>query len=179
MRIVRLMITPETKIWTWVLERSCPECGFDASATRAVEVATLARTNADDWRRLGATGAIHAGRPDDSTWSSLEYACHVRDVYGRFDARLEVMLAEDDPVFANWDQDASAVEERYEEQDPAVVVADLGERARAIAARLDAIADAEWSRTGRRSDGARFTVDTISRYMAHDFIHHVWDVEAR
>ncbi|HEY5013683.1 MAG TPA: DinB family protein, partial [Acidimicrobiia bacterium] len=26
------MITPDTKDWTWVLERPCPECGFDASA---------------------------------------------------------------------------------------------------------------------------------------------------
>ena len=22
-------ITPDTKDWTWVLERPCPECGFD------------------------------------------------------------------------------------------------------------------------------------------------------
>ena len=26
------VITPDTKDWTWVLERPCPECGFDAAA---------------------------------------------------------------------------------------------------------------------------------------------------
>jgi hypothetical protein len=25
-------ITPDTKDWTWVLERACPECGFDPAA---------------------------------------------------------------------------------------------------------------------------------------------------
>ena len=25
-------ITPDTKDWTWVLERTCPECGFDPAA---------------------------------------------------------------------------------------------------------------------------------------------------
>ena len=25
-------IEPDTKDWTWVLERPCPECGFDASS---------------------------------------------------------------------------------------------------------------------------------------------------
>lgn len=24
-----MAITPDTKDWTWVLERPCPECGFD------------------------------------------------------------------------------------------------------------------------------------------------------
>ena len=31
------------------------------------------------------------------------------------------MLDHDDPLFANWDQDATAVAERYHEQDPVVV----------------------------------------------------------
>ena len=46
-----------------------------------------------------------------------------------------------------------------------------------MAARLDAFTADEWRRPGRRSDGASFTIDTISRYMAHDLIHHVWDVK--
>ena len=51
-------------------------------------------------------------------WSPLEYACHVRDVFRLFDTRLHLMLDEDDPLFANWDQDETAVAERYSEQDP-------------------------------------------------------------
>jgi hypothetical protein len=170
------MITPETKSWTWVLEHPCTECAFDASATPAQDVASGVRVNATEWQRLLGSGAIRAGRPNESTWSSLEYACHVRDVYRRMHARMDVMLTADDPVFANWDQDASAVDDRYDEQDPATVVGELDADATTMADRLEALTAEKWSRSGRRSDGAPFTVDTISRYMLHDTTHHVWDV---
>ncbi|MGE3835206.1 MAG: DinB family protein, partial [Acidimicrobiia bacterium] len=37
------MIVPETKSWTWVLDRPCPECGFDASTCPPAAVAELTR----------------------------------------------------------------------------------------------------------------------------------------
>ena len=36
-----------------------------------------------------------------------------------------MVLATDDPTFANWDQDATAVQERYAEQDPVRVAGEL------------------------------------------------------
>lgn len=171
------MITPDTKDWTWVLERACPECGFDASRATPEEVPGLIRDNAARWRRALDEGLIRPGRPNDSTWSSLEYACHVRDVYSLYDERLILMLTEPDPQFANWDQDASAVEGRYDEQDPPTVVADLLDAAELLATHLENVSGAQWDRPGRRSDGASFTVSTIVRYMAHDPIHHLWDVQ--
>lgn len=100
------MIEPDSKDWTWVLDRTCTECRFDASACRAAGVPELIRENARTWRHLLGNGAVRAGRPDAATWSALEYACHVRDVYGRYHGRVALMLAEDDPLFPNWDQDA-------------------------------------------------------------------------
>ena len=170
------MITPDTKNWTWVVERECPVCGFDASTCAADSVTALVRAKALDWKRFEASGVLRLGRPDDSTWSPLEYACHVRDVYVRYDERLALMLEQLDPLFANWDQDVSAIDDAYEAQDAAVVVAALAEAAEALAARLDRVTGSDWERTGRRSDGASFTVDTLSRYMVHDTIHHVGDV---
>jgi hypothetical protein len=170
------VITPDDKDWTWVLERPCPECGFDASACAATDVADLIRANAADWRALLDQGAIAPGRTDPGRWSSLEYACHVRDVYRRYDERLVLMLTQDDPLFPNWDQDASAIEEHYDHQDPAAVIDDLEANAEAIAERFEGVAPDRWSRPGRRSDGASFTVDTLSRYLVHDPIHHIWDV---
>jgi hypothetical protein len=170
------MIVPDDKDWTWVLDRACPECGFDARACPADAVAALTRANAQVWKDLVANGRIRPGRPGDATWSSLEYACHVRDVFRRYDERIALMQTQDDPRFPNWDQDASAIADRYDEQDPAQVVEALGEAAVELADRLDAITDDEWARRGRRSDGASFTIDTIARYMIHDPIHHIWDV---
>jgi hypothetical protein len=105
------MIDPDDKDWTWVLEGSCPECGFDASS-------------------------MHGGPR------------------------------------------SGAVAERYEEQDPAIVVGSLVAAAGTLARLLEGFSASEWERRGRRSDGASFTVDSISRYMIHDPIHRVWDVSA-
>jgi hypothetical protein len=169
-------IVPDDKDWTWVLERPCPECGFDASTVVATDVAGLLRENAAAWRALVDHPAV-AQRPDDATWSGLEYACHVRDVFRLYDKRLGWMLTEDDPTFPNWDQDATAIEGRYAEQDPAAVVADLEGNGARLADSFDAVPADAWSRTGNRSDGARFTIETFARYLVHDPIHHVWDVE--
>ncbi len=107
----------------------------------------------------------------------LEYACHVRDVYRLYDERLRLMLTLDDPTYPNWDQDVTAVDDRYNEQDPARVAIELADAARGLADRFAAVTDAEWGRTGTRSDGARFTVDSFARYLMHDPVHHLHDVE--
>jgi hypothetical protein len=39
-------IAPDTKDWTWVLERACPECGFDARAFPREEAGRMVRANA-------------------------------------------------------------------------------------------------------------------------------------
>ena len=104
-------IEPDTKSWTWVLQRPCPDCGFDAATVAPEMVATLLGANQSDWTRLLAgpeESVRRRSRPD--RWSTLEYACHVRDVFVLFDLRLALMLEQDDPLFANWDQDATALE---------------------------------------------------------------------
>jgi hypothetical protein len=170
-------ITPDTKNWTWVLERPCPECGFDAATIARDDVAPLIRDNAVAWQLVLARARV-ARRPNDDTWSPLEYGCHVRDVYRICDGRLSLMLAEDDPTYPNWDQDATAEEDGYRYQNAARVAVELLEAAAVIADRLDGVTDAQWARPGMRSDGARFTVESFAKYVIHDPIHHLYDVGA-
>lgn len=168
----------DDKDWTWVLQRPCPDCGFDGSTVRPEQVAGLLRANAERWSARLATGDPDElrRRPQPTVWSVLEYACHVRDVYRLFAWRLHLMLHEDGPVFANWDQDATAVAERYDLADPAAVCTELTEAAAVLADRFAAVRSEQWSRPGTRSDGARFTVETFGRYLLHDPVHHLWDV---
>ncbi|RZK94618.1 MAG: DinB family protein [Rhodococcus sp. (in: high G+C Gram-positive bacteria)] len=170
-----MAITPDTKNWTWVLDRACPDCGFDSAATPYDDIPALVRANADAWSPVLARPAVTV-RPDAQTWSALEYAAHVRDVFRIFDARLRLMLDETDPLFPNWDQDETAVSERYNEQDPVVVAAELREAGAAVAADFAAVAPELRERTGRRSDGASFTVESLAKYFVHDPIHHLHDV---
>jgi hypothetical protein len=166
---------PDDKDWTWVLQAPCPDCGFDASL---VDRGAIASRTTHYAGQLGAAlerpGADRRPAPD--TWSPVEYACHVRDVCEVFAERLQLMLTEDDPSFANWDQDATAIEKRYWAQRPAQVATELARSAAPIAAAFAAVGEDQWDRPGRRSNGSVFTVDTLARYFLHDLAHHVWDV---
>lgn len=171
------MITPDTKDWTWVLERVCPECGLDASAIDARDVAGLLRRNAASWRAvLAADPAALRARPRPDTWSALEYACHVRDTIGVYRERLRLMLTQDGPHYPDWDQDATAAEKDYPAQDPRRVAAELSTAAAALADAFETVEDGQWQRTGFRGDGAAFTIDTFARYFVHDPVHHLHDV---
>ena len=116
-------------------------------------------------------------RPDDHTWSPVEYACHVRDVFSLFSHRLDLMLTQDGAAFDNWDQDQAALDGDYASADPAQVSDELvseGEQAGEAFAR---VTQDEWQRTGTRSNGSEFTVLTFSQYFLHDVVHHLHDVD--
>lgn len=168
-------ITPDDKNWTWVLTQRCQECGFEAVEVDLADMAALVRRNAAEWPALLADNRVR-DRPSDDRWSALEYGCHVRDVFALFDERLDRMLTEDGPEFANWDQDVTAVERRYDLQDPEGVSAELVVAGEACANRWGTVRDDDWGRTGDRSDGSSFTVETFARYFLHDPVHHLADV---
>jgi DinB superfamily len=176
---MRIMaIVPDTKNWTWVLERPCPECGFDTRGFPREDVGGLTRDCSVRWQAVLTLPGDLARRPAPDVWSPLEYGCHVRDVFRIFDLRLGLMLSQDDPRFPNWDQDETAVAERYREQDPAVVAAELAAAGEDLAAGFARVATGQWARRGYRSDGSEFTVETLARYFIHDPVHHLHDVGA-
>jgi len=168
-------IEPDTKDWTWVLERRCDECGFDASAFDRHELPRAFRKNAQVWLALLADpGAAERTRPDH--WSTLEYACHVHDVHQIFHDRVSSMLVEDSPRFPNWNQDESAITGRYADQMPSIVGPTLVASAYAVSDLYASVPGLSWSRRGIRSDGSVFTVETLGRYHLHDVVHHLHDV---
>ena len=169
---------PEDKDWTFVLDRPCPECGYVAADVDVADLPGLVLAATTPWAQVLA-GQSAAVRPAPQMWSPLEYACHVRDVLRVFTGRVELIRTQDDPVFPNWDQDATAIEDRYWEQDPVAVAAELQAAAVAIAASWAGVGAAEWDRPGTRSNGSRFTLDTLGRYFLHDIVHHLHDVGGR
>ena len=168
-------VEPDAKNWTWVIERRCEECGFDASRVAGTDVGFHVAETAHAWIAELARPDVRE-RPAPGVWSPLEYACHVRDVHAVFARRVARMIAEDDPQFENWDQDAAALEGRYHEQDPAQVLVELIAAADRAAAVFSSVPPDAWDRTGRRGDGSVFSVETIGRYYVHDLRHHEHDV---
>jgi hypothetical protein len=171
------LIVPDDKNWTWVLEQRCEDCGFDASKFDVAKTGRAIRDQASRWA-LVLQGNNATVRPMPAVWSPLEYGCHIRDVFRKFDERLQLMIEEDDPQFENWDQDKTAIEDEYGSQNPAVVASDIATAAEKLANRFDAVGHEQWTRRGFRSDGSVFTVESIARYLMHDPVHHLWDVGA-
>ena len=170
-----MQIEPDTKDWTWVLEQPCPECGFVAAELDPADVAGRVLDTLPRWDAVLERDDA-ARRPDPGTWSVAEYACHVRDVFGVFEARVRLMLEQVDPVFDNWDQDATAVSDDYASQAPSTVAPQLVAAGRSIAQTFAGVPDDAWGRTGRRSNGSSFTVRTLAQYFLHDVVHHLHDV---
>jgi DinB family protein len=168
-------ITPDDRDWTYVIREGCRECGF---------VPQDPETTGDRLRaaipvyREALAGEAATRRPEPTVWSAAEYGCHVRDASRIFRERLELMLSVDDPVFANWDQDATAIEEGYARLRPDVVAAELAREVSETAAAFDAVQPEQWTRPGRRSNGSAFTVATFAVYFLHDIEHHVHDVRS-
>jgi hypothetical protein len=169
-------IEPDTKDWTWVLTRQCPECGFDPAPVHHTQVAERIRSDAAEWvPRLHEPGANARRQP--TVWSTLEYGCHIRDVHRMFNYRVRLMLTEDEPQFPNWDQDETAIADDYASQDPAMVANELVDAASIVADTYANVPADAWTRRGSRSNGSEFTVATISIYHLHDIVHHAYDVQ--
>jgi len=167
---------PDTKDWTWVLDARCPDCGFDARLPGRSDLAPLTLEMARRWESALVGIDEPARRPSPAVWSPLEYACHSRDVLALASFRVQLMLAEDAPRYPNWDQDETALAEDYSSQDIAVVREQLAHEAERFAFVVAAVPDDGWARTGLRGDGAEFTVESFTRYLLHDPIHHLTDV---
>ena len=170
-----MSLEPDGKDWTWVLTRACAECGFDAPALSRQRIPGVIRDNATHWEVVLGTDDA-AVRPSPHVWSPLEYACHVRDVNRIFAQRVRQMLTEDAPTFANWDQDQTAIDDDYGSQDPSEVASAVVTGADEVASLYAAVRDDQWDRSGTRSNGDGFTVDTLARYHLHDLVHHAHDV---
>ena len=170
---------PDAKDWTWVLTQRCPDCGFDTREPGRDDLAQLSIVVGSRWEGVLADIDDPGSRPAPAIWSPLEYACHVRDVFRLASYRTALMLERDDPAFDNWDQDQTAIEDDYASQDPQQVGSDLRAAAEQYAGAIRSVVAQDWERSGRRGDGSVFTIESFTRYLIHDPIHHLTDVTGR
>ncbi|GAB3309851.1 DinB family protein [Epidermidibacterium keratini] len=168
-------IAPDTKDWTWVIDKPCPECGFDPSTLTRENLVPRLTSALEAWPAVLARDDVGV-RPNPETWSAGEYAAHIADVCDVMAQRIELILREDDPEFANWDQDKAAADGDYPNRDPQQTATALPTAAARLTEGFGQVADEQWDRTGRRSNGSRFTAYTLGVYALHDIEHHLWDV---
>jgi S-DNA-T family DNA segregation ATPase FtsK/SpoIIIE len=163
----------------------CEECGFEAGSLAPADTVAALRALPRRYRAPltrflpGEDGdAVLRRKPDPSTWSALEYACHVRDVFAVYAERLERTLAEETPELESMRRDGRAVRDRYNEQQPAPVADQLTKNAEHLAAQLEHLTEADWERTAILSypEPAPRTVLWMARRVAHEGNHHLLDI---
>jgi hypothetical protein len=161
---------------------TCEECGFEYESVGPAELPAAIRAFAKRYRAPltrflpGEDGdAVVRERPEPGTWSPLEYAAHMRDVFDRYEGWIRQILAEDRPVLAGAPPDELAAERRYNEDDPLAVADVLVANVERLATTVEAVPADGWERTGLRRD-EEWTVLFMSRRVVHEGSHHLLDI---
>ncbi len=160
---------------------SCPECGLDYEEMPVAEAIAAIRGLGRRYRapltRLlpGEDDAVLRQHPAPGAWSALEYAAHVRDVFGFYEVWIRQILASDRPELEGPEADEMAREARYNEQDPGGVAEGVEVRAEALAATLERVPDDGWARVGIRRGEERSVLFTARRAV-HEGSHHLLDI---
>lgn len=163
-------------------EHACDECGFDYDALEPADVPAALRSFAKRYRAPlsrflpGEDGdSLVRQRPAPDTWSALEYAAHVRDVFENYDRWIRQILDEDRPTLEGPPPDELAVERRYNDDDPAAVAEAVAANAERLASTVEAVPADAWDRVGLRRDEER-SVRLHARRAVHEGSHHLLDI---
>ena len=161
----------------------CEECGFNFEAVSPADgIAALRalprRYRAPLTRFLpGEDGeAVVRQRPDETTWSALEYAAHMRDVIMLWGWALNAVLKDDRPTIPPPSQsELDDVSSNYATLDPATVADELAANAERMAAKADGVDEGGWTRAGDFG-GDDITALDILRKVNHEGHHHLLDI---
>ena len=117
----------------------------------------------------GLPEAALRGRPAPDEWCILETLGHLIEAEERgFAGRIQQLLAEDDPLFATWDQPAVARERRDCERDLAALLADFVARRQASVALVAGLDETDLNRGGRHPEVGRLRIGDL----LHEWVHH-------
>jgi hypothetical protein len=160
----------------------CEECGFEYDSLGPAELPGAIRAFAKRYRAPltrflpGEDGdVVLRERPEPATWSPLEYAAHMRDVFDRYDGWIHRCLEEDRPVLTGATPEELLVERRYNEDDPLAVADALVANVERLATTVEAVPADGWERTGLRRD-EEWSVLLMSRRVVHEGGHHLLDI---
>jgi uncharacterized damage-inducible protein DinB len=119
-----------------------------------------------------AAPAILKRRPPSGKWSIHEHACHLADVHMLFVQRLDLMLAEEDPVIRSYDPGRDDPDDRLLQEELEEALERFTIDRTRLVERLRRLGPAEWARTARHDEYNSYSVFTMFRHLTlHDFFH--------
>lgn len=161
----------------------CEQCGFVYADVRASAISEVLQKQPERYSLAIAGDPAKRRmrvRPAPAVWSALEYLCHVRDVLQVQHDRLQLALRESVPTFAPMGRDERVVTDRYNEQDPAVVLTELGEACHRLADAFERLEPPQWERTGIYNwpSPTPRTMLWLAQHTIHELVHHLQDITA-
>jgi hypothetical protein len=154
----------------------CPDCAFDYASTTVATcreiLAALPERIGTIARALDDQALRH--RPSQQVWSTLEYVCHLRDVYATYTIRLYRIRTEDRPALEPMLNDLRALRFHYNELSLPGVLEALAAN---LAGFLDEIGRVrDWQRTATRCPDEERDALWMVRQATHEGLHHLLDI---
>ena len=161
----------------------CAACGFSFEVADAESVGRLLTG-----RAKGVVLALRTTppaqvrtRPDASTWSPLEYGCHLRDVLLVQRERVLWARRTDCPEPEKMGREERVDHDGYASQDPADVARQLADAAALFANVLDRLPPSDWERVLVYNYPERMerSLRWVAVHTLHEVVHHGADIDAQ
>ena len=158
----------------------CGECGFVYEGVAPEAIGGALRSLAPRTREVlaGRAPAALRQRPQVTTWSALEYSCHLRDVLLVQRERVLLALVEDVPRFVPMYREERVELAGYASEEPDAVVEQIGMATRMLGSLFDRLSGEQLSRRCIYNFPAPAEVDIawVGRHTVHEGEHHLKDI---
>jgi DinB superfamily len=160
---------------------SCPQCGFVYDEIPVTEIPGAIRAFASTYREILAacdSGTV-TRRVDQATWSALEYACHVRDVFLVQRDRVVMAQVLDRPRVIPMSRDERVAICRYDSQSLDDVLDQLAMATELCAMVFEGLTPTGWTRQLVYNWPTTEVRDLlwVGRNAVHEGTHHLRDVK--
>jgi hypothetical protein len=159
---------------------SCAACGVAFATLASVDALSMIREvplHAES-AALATPEALVDKRPDAETWSVLEYACHLRDVFAVYAIRLYRTRTEEGPVLEPMLNDFRVARFHYNRRNLSAVLAELSDNVDGFTEEAARLRERDWDRIAVRLPGEERTARWLVRQAMHEGTHHVRDIQA-
>jgi len=166
------------------LELECGVCGFRGSTLGPGDAIVAIRSfprryragfgviSGDDFEG-GDVNDVLTRRPQPDSWSALELAGHVRDVFHAKEKRLRRVHLEHEPMIG---EEQEIPPSGVDDQGPEAVLSALQYNAEQLARVAEGISGKDWARTGTRRDETVTALDLL-REAVHEGSHRLRDLD--
>jgi hypothetical protein len=113
-----------------------------------------------------------AARDGADGWTALEALCHVRDFDAIFFERAQLAASQEHPILPRYNHLGMMTERAYAQQDFQAVLAGYQANRQRFIEWLQALPEAEWSRTAEHPEAGSISIYEIAMQAAlHDLDH--------